>query len=180
MLDLLMGSAGGIFGIFGALAKHGLEIWQAKKKAEADLAVLQEQNRHESLMSDKRAAEIELEARNAIALSEIARAKETDIAAYGALGASYESDKAAYSDAPQSPWMVAVDVARGFIRPLLTLVFSGALIVGAAWLYKNVPESVSSDPEFLKNTFFRMVDALIFLSTSAVGWWFAARGINKP
>lgn len=178
MLEVLLGASGGIFGIVGALAKHGLEIWQAKKKAEADLALIQEQNRHEALMADKRTAEIELEAKNAVALAEITRAKETDVAAYAALAASYDTDKATYSDSPQSPWMVGVDVARGLIRPLLTLVFSVGLMVMLAVIYKNVPESVSADPKFLEATFYRLIDALIFLATSAVGWWFAQRGVS--
>lgn len=179
MLEVLLGASGGIFGIVGALAKHGIEIWQAKKKAEADLAVMKEQNRHEALMADKRSAEIELEAKHAVALAEITRAKETDIAAYAALSDSYANDKATYSEAPQSPWMVAVDVARGMIRPLLTLVFSLGLIVLLAVIYKNVPESVSADPKFLESTFYRLIDAFIFLSTSAVGWWFAQRGVSS-
>ena len=177
MLDVLLGASGGVFGIFGALAKHGLEIWQAKKKADADLQLLIEQNRHEAIMADKRAEEIKLEAEHAVALADINRQKENDVAGWSALQTSFEMDRATYSDAKSSGWMIAVDFTRGMIRPTLTLVFSVALILGAAWLYKNVPESVYGSPDFLKSTFYRMIDALIFLGTSAVGWWFAQRGI---
>lgn len=178
MLDVLLGASGGVFGIFGALAKHGLEILQAKKKADADLALLMEQNKHEAIMADKRAEEIRLEAEHAVALSDINRQKENDIASWSALQSSFETDKATYSDAKTSGWMIAVDFTRGMIRPALTLVFSVALILGAAWLYKNVPETVYGSPDFLKSTFYRMIDALIFLGTSAVGWWFAQRGLS--
>lgn len=179
MLDILMGAGGGVVGILGALVKHGLEIYQEKKKEDASLAVLKEQNAHELAMADKQANLIELEATHALALADVNASKEIDVAAYGALSASYESDKATYSNAPQSPWMIAVDVARGFIRPFLTLVFSMALIGFTAWLYINVPEASVSNEKFLNATFYRLIDALIFLATSAVGWWFAARQVSK-
>jgi endonuclease/exonuclease/phosphatase (EEP) superfamily protein YafD len=179
MFDLLLGASGGIVGVVGALVKHGLEIWSAKKKAENDLLVLQEQNRHEQLMADKQRDLIELEAKNAVALAEVNRLKETDVAAYGALSASLQSDRASYSNAPTSPWMIAVDVARGFIRPVTTIYFTLALTIFTAWILYYVPHSVVMTADFLTNTFYRLVDALIFLTTSCTGWWFAARGITK-
>lgn len=179
MFDILLGASGGIFGIIGALAKHGLEIWQAKNKAANDLAVLIEGNKHELLMADKRMVEIELEAKHAIALGEIARAKETDVAAFGAMEASYDNDKATYSNSPKNKWLIMVDVVRGLIRPLLTTVFSVALIYATFWLLVSIPESVISNPDFLSGTLYRMIDALLFLATSSVGWWFAARYITK-
>lgn len=178
MLEMLLGPAGGFVGVIGALFKHGIEVYQEKKKAEADLLIAQENHRHEAVMADKQAALIQLEADNAVALAEINRQKELDVGAYNALAASYESDKATFSDAPASPWMIAVDAARGFIRPILTVIFSLTLIAMTAWLYINVPDAVTGDPDFMKQTFYRLIDALIFLATSACGWWFAARGIS--
>ncbi len=179
MFDILLGASGGIFGILGALGKNALEIWQAKSKAAQDLAILAEQNRHELAMADKRMAEIELEAKNAVALGEIARLKETDVAAYGAMESSYANDKATYSNAKQSPWMVAVDVVRGLIRPVLTALFSFALIGATLWILTNIDQSVLTQQAFLEGTLYRMVDAFLFLATSAVGWWFAARYSQK-
>lgn len=175
MFDILLGASGGIFGILGALGKNALEIWQAKNRATQELALLAEQNKHELAMADKRMAEIELEAKNAVALGEIARLKETDVAAYTAMDASYENDRATYSNAKQSPWMVAVDVVRGLIRPVLTTIFSFALIGATVWILANIDRSVLTQQAFLEGTLYRMVDAFLFLATSAVGWWFAAR-----
>lgn len=175
MLEVLLGASGGVFGILGALGKHALEIWQAKRKAEADLALLQEQNKHELQMADKHAEEIRLEAENAVRIANINRDKEVDVAAYGALSASYDADRATYSDAPKNKWMVLVDFTRGITRPALTLLFSVGLIVFTAWLWIKLPDSVIAQPEFLQSTFYRLIDALIFLATSAVGWWLSAR-----
>lgn len=175
MFDVLLGASGGIFGILGALFKQGLETWQEKKKAEAALAVLVENNRHEAAMADKRMDEIRLEAEHATVLAEIGRVKETDVAAYGALTESYDNDKATYSNAPTSQWMVMVDAVRGLIRPVLTTVFSIALIGSTWWLLSVVPDETIQNPEFLNATLYRMIDALLFLATSAVGWWFGSR-----
>jgi hypothetical protein len=179
MLDsILSGISGGVFGIIGALAKHGLEIWQAKQKAAADLDLLKQQNKHELDLADKRANEIQLEATNALALAELNRQKETDVAAYGALASSYDSDRAHYSDAPLSPWMIAVDASRGFIRPVLTVTFAVALIAFTAWLYNNVPAEYTHNEDFLKATFYRLIDALIFVGTCSIMWWFGGRGTS--
>ncbi|MDL2342459.1 MAG: hypothetical protein QFB87_05280 [Patescibacteria group bacterium] len=175
MLDVLLGASGGVFGILGALFKHGIEVWQAKQQADKEIALAQEDNRHEEVMADKQKELIQLEAQNGIALAEVNRAKETDVAAYAALGSSFDADKATYSDDKTSIWMVAVDFVRGMTRPGLTLMFSIALITFTVMIWGMLPKEVVITPDFLKSTFYRLVDALIFLATSAVGWWFAAR-----
>jgi hypothetical protein len=179
MLDILIGAGGGVVGVLGALFKHGIEIWQEKKKAEASLAVLVEQNKHELAMADKQTQLMELEARSGLALAEVNKNKELGVAELSALAASYDSDKATYSDAKTNVWMIAVDAARGFIRPLLTLVFSATLIAMTIWLWTAVPEAVYQDGKFLSETFIRLLEALIFLATNTVGWWFAARQLTK-
>lgn len=175
MLDVLLGASGGIFGIAGALLKHGIEVWQSSQEAKKEIALAQEDNRHEEIMADKQKELMQLEAASGLALADVNRAKETDVAAYAALGNSYQADKATYSDAKTSMWMVAVDFVRGMTRPGLTLMFSIALILATAMIWHMVPKEIIATPDFLKSTFYRLVDALIFLATSAVGWWFAAR-----
>jgi len=179
MLDILLGASGGIFGILGALGKHALEVYQEKKKEEANIAILVQTNAHELAMADKQAKLIELEATHALTLADLNASRDTDIAAYNAIGASFDNDKATYSNAKDNAWMIAVDVCRGLIRPLLTVTFSFALIGLTAWLWLVMPDVIAGSPEFLKNTFYRLIDALIFLGTSSVGWWFGSRGISK-
>lgn len=176
MFDLLLGGAsGGVVGILGALFKHGLEIWQAKKKAEIDLLVLQEQNKHEQVMADKNAELVKLEADNALKLADVNRLKETDVAGYGALSASIEGDRASYSNAPTSPWMILVDLVRGLTRPVLTAYYTILISILALWILSTIPPDVIKSPDFLKSTFYKLIEALIFLATACVGWWFAAR-----
>lgn len=179
MFEMLLGPAGGLVGVLGALFKHGIEVYQEKKKNEASLLILVEQNKHEAVMADKEAELIKLEAANALVLTELNKAKEFDNAGWNAMGASYEADRATYSEVKDSPWLVAVDVVRGLIRPALTVIFSAATIAFAAFIWNAVPDTVVSNPDFLKETFYRLIDALIFLATSSAGWWFAARQITK-
>jgi hypothetical protein len=176
---LLGGAAGGIFGILGALFKHGIEVYQEKKKSEASLAVLVETNKHELNMADKQAELIKLEADNAVALANINAQKEIDAASYESLNASYENDKATYSNAPASPWLIAVDFIRGIIRPLLTIIFSGALMWATFWLLFTVPEAALNNQAFLTQTLYRLISSLIFLAEASVGWWFAARQLQS-
>lgn len=179
MFDVLLGASGGIVGVLGALFKHTIEVYQERKKAEAQLSILKETNTHELNMAAKHAELIKLEADNAVVLAELNRTKEFDVASLNTLTASYDNDKAAYSDVKDSKWMIAVDVARGLIRPALTTVFSVALIACTILLWFEVPAEVVRTEQFLSQTLYRLIDALIFLSTSSVGWWFAARQITK-
>jgi len=173
--DVLLGASGGIVGVLGALFKHGLEIWQEKKRAESDLLKMQAEFAHEEIMADKRASEMQFEAENAIKLANIKAESDSEKAGFEALTTSLEADKATYSNAPASPWLILVDVVRGLTRPVLTAIFSFALLIFTASIWSDVPVEVTQSPEFLTATFYRLIDALIFLSTSAAGWWFAAR-----
>jgi hypothetical protein len=180
MFDMLLGAGGGVFGILGALIKNGIEVFEHNTKAQANLAILAEQNKHELLMADKHAELIKLEAENALTLADVNTAKALDIASYNALADSYSADKATYSDDGKSKWLVMVDVIRGLIRPILTLVFSFSIIFFTLWVWASLaPNGLTSHLDFLESTFYRLIDALIFLTTSAVGWWFAARKLHK-
>jgi hypothetical protein len=178
MLELLLGTSGGFLGVLGALFKHGLEIYQEKKREDAALSVLIEKNKHELLMTDKEIAIITLEAKNANVLAELNASKEIEVSSYNAMAKSYDADKATYSNAPTSKWMIAVDFVRGMTRPALTLYYAIMLSVFTFCIWSYIPVSVMNDPLFLKETFYRLVDALIFVTTTCVLWWFAARQLN--
>ena len=179
MLEILLGASGGVFGILGALVKQGIELFQKKQYLANQLAILQEQNRHELLMADKHLDMMKYEAQNELAIAELKMRGELEHARYDAMEKSYEFDKATYSNAPTSGWMVFVDVCRGLIRPLLTIGLSSSLVVFTMYVWRTVPLDVVQNPTFLSSTFYKLVDAFIFLSTTAVGWWFAASASRK-
>lgn len=182
MFELLTTAAGGgLFGVIGGLFKQGIDAWQRKKQAELDLEVLKEKNRHESEITDKQTEQLKLEAANAITLSELNKSKEIDIAQLGAIQTALSTDRASYATGEQSKnsgWFVAVDVVRGLIRPGLTLILTTMIIVLSFWMWSNIPTNMLTDPDFLKQTFYRLIDATIYLSTTALGFWFGARGVD--
>lgn len=179
LTDVLLGASGGVFGIVGALLKHGLEVYQEKQQADKDLAIARENHSHELAMADKQADLMKLEAANGIKLAEITTMGKVEEAAYNALADSYASDKAAYSNDPTNKWMVFVDVFRGVIRPGLALYFAAFLTIMLILIWWNLPETIYKDVKFLEPTFYKLTDALIFLATSSIGWYFAARPSTK-
>lgn len=179
MLEMLLGASGGIFGIVGALVKHGLEVYQEKQQADKDLAILREKNSHDLAMMDKQTSQMEMEAKNGVRVAEITANASIESSAYSALASSYESDKATYSNDPNNKWLVGVDVFRGSIRPGLALYFAMFLSVMLFLIWWQLPPQIYKDVSFLTPTFFKLVDALIFLATSSIGWYFAARPSTK-
>ena len=69
-----------------------------------------------------------------------------------------------------SAWLVAVDVVRGLIRPLLTLAF----LALAAVIYFRLPT-----PE-VPDVAARMVDTVLYLATTTTLWWFGTRPKHAP
>lgn len=180
MLELLLtAGSGGIFGIFGALFKHGLEVYQEGQKEKQSLLLLKEANTHELAMADKQAALMKLEAANAIKLADITATSQIEQSAYSALAASYDADKATYSESKQSKWMVFVDFIRGITRPHLTWLFSYSIIALTVLIFFKIEAHIINDIVLLKDTFKELVKSIIFLGTSSAGWYFAARPSTK-
>ncbi len=182
MLDtLLTAASGGAFGVFGGLVKKGLDLWQDHKQAQTQLEVLKENNKHEQIMQDKQKEYILEEAKNALALAELNKSKESEISWTQGVANLAQYDRATFATgnaAKDSKWFVFVDCVRGLIRPGLTVYLDILLTVLTAWITYEIvrlyPQAVQ-DPEFLKNTFYRLIDAVIFLSTTATSFWFLAR-----
>ena len=64
-----------------------------------------------------------------------------------------------------SKWLVAVDVVRGLIRPVLTLGF----LALAAVIYFNLPFVAPMDVGV------RLIDTILYLATTTTLWWFGTR-----
>lgn len=71
-----------------------------------------------------------------------------------------------------------VDAIRGLMRPLITVF----LLILSTWILAQVWNEVggleSLTPEKLISIFEYMVRQIIFLTVTAVAWWFASRGTN--
>lgn len=178
-------TGGGLLGAFGGLFSKGLEAWNKKKDLEHNLAMITIKNQHELDMNDK-AKEmmlLEYEQKARVATTEAEMAETS--AAMTAMVASYATDKASYatgSIAGNSKWFVFVDVVRGLTRPLLTLYLDVVLTYYGWMLHKSLNVAVlvaGNDNQLILQLMMQIIEALIFMATTATMWWFAARGI-KP
>ena len=70
-----------------------------------------------------------------------------------------------------SAWLVAVDVVRGLIRPLLTVAF----LALAAAIYFRLPAAAEA-PDVAG----RMIDTVLYLATTTTLWWFGTRPKHAP
>ena len=149
-------AAGGLTGLLGTAVSFGTRHL-AKRQA----------HRHELELRqlDLQLAEAEAQgAARQVALETDARKHE---AASTALQASYSEAANRWSVVGDSGWMIRVDVVRGLTRPLLT--WAGA--VGLAWVWGSLPADSAESA--------RVVDAVIYLASTCVLWWFGARAIDK-
>lgn len=176
-------TGGGLFGVLGGLIQKGLDAYHQKKQAELNLSILIENNKHELALRDKDLVMLEAEAKNGLALAGLNAERDVNIASHNALAGSYESDKATYAtgeDAKNSRLFIRVDYVRGMTRPVLTaymaLLFT--LVTGyITWqVFHYVPELLKQ-PQFLVAAFLQLMEATIFMTTTVILWWFAARGI---
>jgi hypothetical protein len=172
------GIAGGIFGLFGGFLNRLFDWLAIKEKLKAD----REKYAHELKVLD-----IETN-RDVVVAKEEANARR-EVAESEALGKSYEGDRATYltasvgSDLP--PWargviaaaMAFVDFVRGMTRPGITLY----LCVLTTLLYLQIQKIIIAaggmpiTKEMAYGLIVKIIETVLFLTTMAVGWWFATR-----
>lgn len=176
-------TGGGIFGVIGGLLQKGLDAYHQKKQAELNLQILVENNKHELAMRDKDLILLEAEAKNGLALAGLNAERDTTIASYNALQGSYEADKASYATGDKvanSRLFVWVDFVRGMTRPVLTAYMAALFTVVTGyitWQVFNFAPELLTDKDFIKSAFLSLMEATIFMTTTVILWWFAARGI---
>ncbi len=145
---------GGATGLLGTILSFGTAYFKEKQKHAQEIELRRldmEQARAEAEAASVR-AKIEAEAA-------------TEQAELGALAASYKEAATRWSDG-DSRWLVAVDVIRGLIRPVLTLIF--VALTGAVYF--------TTQDAALR---VRAVETVLYLATTCVLWWFGARQIAK-
>lgn len=161
MLDAFLAIlTGGATGLLGTAVSFFTDWLGARQRHEQEVALRR---------LDMELARIE--ASGAERAAAIAAEAERESAAWSALEASHESAVRRWSRG-QHAALIWVDVVRGLMRPALTL---GALaLVGGVYFALG-----SSDIELL-DIRPRIVDTLLYVSTTCILWWFGARGLSRP
>lgn len=172
----LTGGAGGLVGVIGGLVQKWLGVVEQKRAAEREVELARINSAHELAMADKHLAEIRAEADSAIQLADLARAKETDVAALTAIGAAYATDQASYAKIdPTNKWLVATDVVRGMTRPLAFWHLLLVVDVLAIYILAQVPLDVWADKAFLALTLQQVIASILFMFNAAGCFWFVTR-----
>lgn len=160
---LTSGGAGAIVGLIGSLATKWLEFKTLDKKLQ-----------FETEMARIRTQELELEQAHAIALADkqmqIAEVEGRIAADVAAMGAFTESQKEARVQ--YGGW---VDQVRGLMRPVITLFLLTVTTAFAGMLWHRVGGFNALDGYQLVDLFDYLVRSAVFLTITAVSWWFGSR-----
>jgi hypothetical protein len=192
----VLDAAGGISGIFGtggiSAIFGGLFSWleiRGKQKHDLNILKLQAENRRADRQMD--IDELKQEGANAQALVKIDAEAKIEVAEIGGLIAAHEADKATYSNGfmkflSKTPnWftrlimafgamlMFVVDFYRGVIRPSITC-YGWFLISGLLTELAGTAEMLTPDQKF--QIYLLIVNAVIFMTARATGFWFGDRG----
>lgn len=176
MLEFLADAAvntatGGIFGLVGtgisALMK-GISDHQTLKHdiamREMDLKVLETESK---LRIKEITAKTEVQVEMAdMELEEAAIERDAEIQK-----ASYQADKATYGGG-------AVDAIRGLMRPAITILLVVAAFV-VTYQLGDLSNEIQPSPEEAWRLFSNVVHQLLFLTATAVTWWFGSRPMRS-
>ncbi len=161
--------SGGLTGLLGTVFS-GLMMW----KENADKRAFEIEMRKMDISERKAEAEITL--KQIEAESEAARVQ----GELTAFTASLNSDRASYSVGTDKHLaLVIVDVVRGLIRPVLTV----ALVWVMTVVTFDVIEASGGYEDFISREGSQvgseLIGALIYMTTTAVLWWYGARSVSK-
>lgn len=163
----LTGVSGGLVGFIGSIAKGWLDykLYTAKadhefKMAELDMKAEAAAHAHEVAIADKQIQRAEVEGQLA-----------AEVAAQNAFAASMQANRVKYGG-----W---VDQVRGLMRPILTTHWSWALTLLTAIVWYDVDGMKALEAKQKVELFLILLNAVVFSSTTALGWWFGSRPTLK-
>lgn len=197
MLETLWGvfaaaTGGGFMGLLGGLLRQGLDLLNKRAEIQRELEVIKANSAHELAMRDKDIDLMKAEAEANFRLAEEQGNTALGVAQVNAIAASMASDKATFATgerAKDSPWFIAVDVVRGLIRPGITILFDLAMLAIWIVLIALLRDTLATlfaakDPAVTKplmDLLLEVTKSIIFLATTATGYWFIARPHgNRP
>lgn len=169
LLDLLSSTgAGAALGVFGAWLTKREERLDKKLETEKALALAR---------IHKEEALLEMEQALRLADKELSRTlTEGDLAAEAK---AMEAFKASLGSLSTSTGLVLVDSLRGLMRPLITLYLLCLASLVSFRLMTLTGGLEGLGKSGLTEAFAQILDQLLFLTTTAVTWWFGARPSSK-
>ena len=159
-MDILLSLiTGGATGIIGTALSTGFKFFE-KKQAQI----------HELELRKFELKQMEKEAVIAERITAMEMESATQQAEYAGLQASYKEAATRWTQGTElTPWqtwcMVLVDVVRGLMRPLITVVLVGYI----GWIYSETLADPNSP----------VVSTVLYLATACVLWWFGSRQTDK-
>ncbi len=172
MIEALLGAAGG--GLTGLIGT-GIHAWLRRgeeQRAQAHALAMRKMD----LKEMEREAELAMRRVEAEAKVRLQEAQQERLVAQDAAEAqlrtaSYQQDRARYGGG-------LVDAVRGLMRPAIT-VFLLLQTLAVGWVVWHLLGGLEHLPaEVLLEIQRKLVDALIYLSTTAVVWWFGGRAMR--
>lgn len=153
--------SGGATGLLGALVSRVSDHISDKNKNKFDLEYIKLQMEASDRESSHRIAELQAETEAGKAL----KRHTEELEAKQVFGDAYEETNLKWTK-KHSDWFVLVDVIKGTIRPLLTVLL--CLMVFVVWLF-------TKEASLKEQT----VMTILYMATTAVLWWFGTRPSNK-
>lgn len=178
ILTGLLPILGSALGLIGSVVDKFAEA----KKVKAELEVVKENNRHAEVLADKEYARLEK-------ISEIDLAKMQVTVDGEALSKSYEVFTTSMTQGQKLTggklWFaVVVDTFNNLVRPVSTVYYQilvGSLAAYCIYYLNTYAPDMLKSAEMQKEMLviiFAIFDAIIFLASTSLGWWFGARGIS--
>jgi hypothetical protein len=182
MTGMLSGIAGVLSGVGGSLITNIFNLFTTKQK-----------DKHEIELIDARIREMEAESKLKIQEIQIQGEIQKEVAAQGSFDVSQKYGNKSLIESEmilklfESRWtrwmgvllvflMATVDVVRAAMRPGITIALM--IITGAlSWEYIQI--AVKSKSLIDAATITMIFDCIIYLTFTAVGWWFGDRTIGK-
>jgi len=165
ILDFLTG--GGIGAIAGAIGGIAGKVYDLKLEAQK-LEAAKVENEFKLAMRDKDRELAAAEAEAQFKVHQVDTDAQKVVADLSSLQKSVEADRATYGDS----WLGrVVDFIRGSTRPVITYFAMWLVIASAAKVLKTTT--------FTPEQGMQILDQVLFLSGTAIGWWFGAR-VSTP
>jgi len=191
MLETILGifgsaAGGSLFGLIGTAIKGFQEYKDRQAQRTHDLEMRRLDQADMRLEADLAIKQTEADFAGQAALKNIEAAVARDVAADALQGKSYDNDKATYSQGAAAKLtgfignlmrglLVLVDVARGLMRPGITVYLLVVESTICYYLYQLVIQFDLLPPEQALPLFITIVDTLSFLTATTVTWWFGSR-----